>query len=116
MDAKKVLVLKLYFALSIIFYCHFPRCKVELMSYWHHRNVHTSTLEARKTQVGAMSTGSILFKEYLQNKKQSTPELNDKFNFKLQLLSFTTSLPGIEAFEVYSCSSNDLLSQFQMFP
>ncbi len=26
----------------------------------------TSTLEARKTQVGAMSTGSILLREYLQ--------------------------------------------------
>lgn len=29
----------------------------------------TSTLEARNTQVGAMSTGSILFREYLQARK-----------------------------------------------
>lgn len=32
----------------------------------HHKNLHTSTFDARKTQVGAMSTGSILFREYLQ--------------------------------------------------
>lgn len=31
-----------------------------------HRIFHTSTLEAKKTQVGAMSTGSMLFREYLQ--------------------------------------------------
>lgn len=29
--------------------------------------MYTSTLEARNTQVGAMRTGSILFREYLQN-------------------------------------------------
>lgn len=33
------------------------------------KNLHTSTFEARKTQVGAMSTGSMLFREYLQMKK-----------------------------------------------
>lgn len=34
------------------------------------QNLHTSTFDARKTQVGAMSTGSILFREYLQVKKK----------------------------------------------
>lgn len=35
----------------------------------HHKKLHTSTFDARKTQVGAMSTGSILFREYLQGTK-----------------------------------------------
>jgi len=34
------------------------------------QNLHTSTLEAKKTQVGAMSTGSILFREYLKTKRR----------------------------------------------
>lgn len=34
-----------------------------------HSNFHTSTLEAKKTHVGAMSTGSILFREYLQHNR-----------------------------------------------
>lgn len=39
-----------------------------------HKNLHTSTFDARKTQVGAMSTGSILFREYLQVKKTKTKQ------------------------------------------
>lgn len=44
---------------------------VKFLFSWHHRNFHTSTLEARKTQVGAMSTGSILFREYLQTRRDT---------------------------------------------
>lgn len=31
--------------------------------------LHTSTLDAKNTHVGAINTGSILFREYLRNKK-----------------------------------------------
>lgn len=37
-----------------------------------HGKILTSTLEAKKTHVGAMSTGSMLFSEYLQHNRRSS--------------------------------------------
>lgn len=37
---------------------------------------HTSTLDAKNTHVGAINTGSILFKEYLKNDKTKLNEEN----------------------------------------
>lgn len=41
---------------------------------------HTSTLEARNTQVGAISTGSILLREYLQTTKNELYNIRGTLN------------------------------------
>lgn len=51
------------------------KIRVQTLLPW---NVLTSTLEARKTQVGAMSTGSILLREYLEKQQQQVKHVSDK--------------------------------------
>lgn len=46
------------------------------------QNFHTSTLEAKKTQVGAMRTGSILFREYLQSREDSDSSTLDQYDLE----------------------------------
>ena len=88
----------------------------------YYSSLHTSTLEARKTQVGAISTGSILFREYLQTNTHThiciimKPTSKIKLAFvKLTIIinmpsnCISICLPGIKAFKVHRCCSDNLL-------
>lgn len=95
----------------------------------------TSTLEARNTHVGAINTGSMLFREYLKEKKgylnesqrnkTRAPLLSEKqkshecrggvFRRKQALMMALVCSPGIETLKVDSCRGDDLLSEFQVF-